>query len=398
MNSIKIFDTTLRDGEQSAGTRLGADEKLAIARQLAALNVDIIEAGYPISSPEDFNAVSLISQTMDGPVIAALSRIVIQDIDACVKALDKARKPRIHTGTGVSDAHILGKFRDDRYGKTKKEKQDYLFAMSVKAVRHAKRYIDDVQFYAEDSGRCDIDFLFRIIEGVIAAGATVINIPDTTGYAVPEQFGAMIASIKKNVTNIDKAVISVHCHNDLGMAVANSLTGIKNGAGQVECTINGIGERAGNAALEEIVMALRTRRDYFNADSGINSKELYRSSRMVAEMMGFIVPANKAVIGSNAFAHSSGIHVDGVLKERNTYEIMTPQDIGIDDSNILLTARTGRHGLQHRMEKLGYKLCPEEMEQAYQQFLIEADKTSVVSDAVLHSIAGKIRIAPATGK
>ena len=396
-NRIIVFDTTLRDGEQTAGFRLGATEKLEIARQLVSLNVDVIEAGYPISSPEDFKAVSLISENVDGPIIAALSRIVIEDIDECVKALAKAKKPRIHTGAGVSDAHIMGKFKDEKYGKTKEDKKEYLFQMAIKAVRHAKKYVDDVQFYAEDSGRCDWTYLFRVIEGVIDAGATVINIPDTTGYSVPEQFGALIAAVKVNVPNIDKAVISVHCHNDLGMAVVNTLAGIRNGAQQVECTINGIGERAGNAALEEVVMALRTRHDYFGVDTNIRSQELCRTSQLVAKRFGFTVPVNKAIIGSNAFAHSSGIHVDGVLKDRVTYEIMRPQDVGISEGNILLTARSGRHALQHRLEELGYTLSPGDIKKAYTRFLVEADKVGTVSDQVLYAIVeDEIRKIPET--
>ncbi len=396
-NKVIVFDTTLRDGEQTAGFRLGANEKLEIAKQLVALKVDVIEAGYPISSPEDFRAVSMISEIVEGPIITALSRIVEADIDECAKALAKAKRPRIHTGVGVSDAHILGKFKDDKYGKTKDEKREYLFQKAVNAVRHAKRYVDDVQFYAEDAGRCDGAYLFKVIEGVIDAGATVINIPDTTGYSVPEQFGALIAAVKKNVPNINKAVISVHCHNDLGMAVANTLAGVRNGAYQVECTINGIGERAGNAALEEIAMALRTRRDYFGVDTNIESRELYKSCQLVAKRFGMTIPPNKAVVGGNAFAHSSGIHADGVLKDKNTYEIMRPQDIGMEEGKIILTARSGRHALQHRLEELGYRLLPEEMEKAYARFLIEADKITEMSDQALQAIVeDEIRRIPIT--
>ncbi|MCL6547044.1 MAG: 2-isopropylmalate synthase, partial [Bryobacteraceae bacterium] len=321
-NRVAVFDTTLRDGEQSAGTRLGRREKLTIARQLARLKVDVIEAGYPASSPEDFESVRLISQEVHGPVICALSRAVASDIEACGKALAKARRPRIHTGIGVSDIHILGKFRDDKYGKTLAEKKFKLIKMAVSAVKLARNYTDDVEFYAEDSGRADPAYLFEMLEAAIDAGATVVNIPDTTGYTVPEQFGALIRSIRENVPNIGKATISVHCHDDLGMAVANSLAGVINGARQVEGTINGIGERAGNAALEEIVMALHTRADYFKLKTGIDTREFYRTSRMVADMLGMSVPPNKAVVGGNAFSHSSGIHVDGFLKERTTYEIM----------------------------------------------------------------------------
>src|SRR3989339_671621 len=317
---IMVFDTTLRDGEQAAGTRLGAREKLEIAHQLARLGVDIIEAGFPISSPEDFEAVQLIASEIQGPTICGLSRAVIKDIDCCGKALKKAQKARIHTGLGISDIHIMGKFRDEKYGKTLEEKKAKCIQMAADAVRHARQYVDDVEFYGEDCGRADRRFMYQILAAVIDAGATVVNIPDTTGYAIPEQFGSLIADIRKNVPNIDKATISVHCHDDLGMSVANSLAGIKNGARQVEGTINGIGERAGNAALEEIVMAIHTRKDFFdNVETNINTKEFYRTSRMVADMLGMAVLPNKAVVGSNAFSHSSGIHVDGVLKERTTY-------------------------------------------------------------------------------
>jgi 2-isopropylmalate synthase len=383
---VSVFDTTLRDGEQSAGFRLGAREKLDIARQLEALNVDVIEAGYPISSPEDFKAVSLISEQIERPVIVALSRAVTADIEECVKALAKAKRPRIQTGIGVSDFHVLGKFKDDKYGRTIEEKKEHLFQMSVAAVRQAKKYVDDVQFYTEDAGRCDPSFLLAVLEGVIDAGATVVNIPDTTGYSVPEQYGALIAAIKKNVPNINKAIISVHCHDDLGMAVANTLAGVINGARQVECTINGIGERAGNAALEEVVMALKTRRDYFGVETGIQCEELYKTSQLVSSTFGMTVPVNKAIVGSNAFAHSSGIHVDGFLKDRQTYEIMQPQDIGVKKSQIVLTARSGRHALQHRLEESGYKLSSEEMEKIYIRFLTEADKINVVNDRVLQAI------------
>ena len=379
-NRVAVFDTTLRDGEQAAGTRLGSREKLTIARQLARLKVDVIEAGYPASSPEDFESVRLVSQEVHGPVICALSRAVAGDIEACGKALAKARRPRIHTGIGVSDIHILGKFRDDKYGKTLAEKKLKLIKMAVSAVKLARNYTDDVEFYAEDSGRADPAYLFEMLEAAIDAGATVVNIPDTTGYTVPEQFGALIRSIRENVPNIGKATISVHCHDDLGMAVANSLAGVINGARQVEGAINGIGERAGNAALEEIVMALHTRADYFKLKTGVDTREFYRTSRMVADMLGMSVPPNKAVVGGNAFSHSSGIHVDGFLKERTTYEIMKPQDVGFPDSRVVLTARTGRHGLKDRLEKLGFKLSKEELEATYQRFLEVADKKQEVFD------------------
>jgi len=394
---VAVFDTTLRDGEQAAGTRLGSREKLMIARQLARLKVDIIEAGYPASSPEDFEAVQLLAREIEGPVICALSRAVPGDIVACGKALAKARRPRIHTGIGVSDIHIMGKFQDERYGKTLAEKKVTMLAMAVEAVKLARGCVDDVEFYAEDAGRADSSYLFEMLQAAIDAGATVVNIPDTTGYTVPEQYGALIRSVRENVPNIARAAISVHCHDDLGLAVANTLCGVLNGARQVEGTINGIGERAGNAALEEVVMALRTRRDYFGVDTGIDAREFYRTSRLVADMLGMPVPPNKAVVGGNAFSHSSGIHVDGFLKERETYEIMRPEDVGIPESRVVLTARTGRHGLRDRLKKLGYTLSPEELNQAYQRFLTVADKKQEVFDedlvAILHD---EIRPGPET--
>jgi 2-isopropylmalate synthase len=393
---VAIFDTTLRDGEQAAGTRLGRREKLTIARQLARLGVDVIEAGYPNSSPEDFAAVEAIAQEIEGPVICALSRAVARDIEACGRALAKARRPRIHTGIGVSGIHILGKFGDDKYGRTVDEKKARMIEMAVEAVRLARSFVDDVEFYAEDAGRAEPAYLFEMLHAAIDAGATVVNIPDTTGYAMPEQYGALIRGIRENVPNIDRAVISVHCHNDLGLAVANALAGVLNGARQVEGTINGIGERAGNAALEEVVMALRTRGDYFGLETGIRTQEFSRASRLVSDMLGMMVPGNKAIVGANAFAHSSGIHVDGFLKNRETYEIMRPEDVGFEQSHVVLTARTGRHGLRDRLEKLGYALTPEELEQTYERFLHVADKKQEVFDedlmAILHD---EIRDEPA---
>jgi len=384
---IMIFDTTLRDGEQAAGTRLGAREKLEIARQLARLKVDVIEAGFPASSPEDFEAVRLISEQIQGPVVCGLTRAITKDIETCRKALAKAKRFRIHTGIGVSEIHIAGKFADDKYGKTMGEKQATILKMAIDAVKHTAKYTDDIEFYAEDSGRADRGFLYEILEAVIDAGATVVNIPDTTGYSIPEQYGALIRDIRANVPNIAKATISVHCHDDLGMAVANSLAGVKNGARQVEGTINGVGERAGNAAIEEVVMAIHTRRDFFeDVQTGINTREFYRTSHMVADMLGMPVPANKAVVGRNAFAHSSGIHVDGFLKKRETYEIMRPETIGLAESRVVLTARTGRHGLRHRLEEMGYTLSKEEMEKTYERFLAVADKKKEVFDEDLAAI------------
>jgi len=384
---IIIFDTTLRDGEQAAGTRLGAREKLEIARQLARLKVNVIEAGFPASSPEDFEAVRLISEQIQGPVVCGLTRAITKDIETCRKALAKAKRFRIHTGIGVSEIHIAGKFADDKYGKTMGEKQATILKMAVDAVKHTAKYTDDIEFYAEDSGRADRTFLYEILEAVIDAGATVVNIPDTTGYSIPEQYGALIRDIRANVPNIARATISVHCHDDLGMAVANSLAGVKNGARQVEGTINGVGERAGNAAIEEVVMAIHTRRDFFDeVETGINTREFYRTSHMVADMLGMPVPANKAVVGRNAFAHSSGIHVDGFLKKRETYEIMRPESIGLAESRVVLTARTGRHGLRHRLKEMGYTLSKEELDKTYERFLAVADKKTEVFDEDIAAI------------
>ena len=386
IQKLTVFDTTLRDGEQAAGTRLGSRDKLTLAKQLARLKVDIIEAGYPNSSPDDFEAVQRIAHEIEGPTICALSRAVAADIDACGKALAKAKRGRIHTGIGVSDIHVMGKFRDERYGTTLGEKKVKILHMAVEAVKRAKGYVQDVQFYAEDAGRSDPAYLFEMLEAVIDAGATVVNIPDTTGYTVPEQFGALIRQIREKVPNIKKATISVHCHNDLGLAVSNSLAGIRNGARQVEGTINGVGERAGNAALEEVVMAVRTRADYFGVATGVDTREFCRTSRMVSDMLGMLVPPNKAVVGANAFSHSSGIHVDGFLKNRETYEIMHPEDVGFRESRVVLTARTGRAGLRDRLVKLGYGLSKEELDHAYQSFLAIADKKLEVFDEDLVAI------------
>jgi len=384
---VEIFDTTLRDGEQAAGTRLGAREKLEIARQLVRLNVDIIEAGFPASSPEDFEAVRLISENIQGPVICGLTRARKEDIDVAQKALVKAKRARIHTGIGVSEVHIVGKFADEKYGKTIGEKQATILKMGVEAVKYACQFVEQVEFYAEDSGRADRVFLYEILEAVIDAGATVLNIPDTTGYSMPEQYGALMREIRANVPNIDNAILSVHCHDDLGLAVANSLAGVKNGARQVEGTINGVGERAGNAAIEEVVMAIHTRRDFFDdVETNINTREFSRTSRMVADMLGTPVPPNKAIVGRNAFAHSSGIHVDGFLKKRETYEIMRPETIGLAESRVVLTARTGRHGLRHRLEEMGYTLSKEELEKTYERFLAVADKKKEVFDEDLAAI------------
>ena len=387
-DKIVVFDTTLRDGEQAAGTRLGCREKLEIAVQLARLGVDVIEAGFPISSPQDFEAVNLIAKEVQGATICGLTRAVPKDIDVAGQALAPAKRRRIHTGLGISDIHIASKFRDDKYGKTLEEKKRRAIEMGVEAVKTAKKYTDDIEFYCEDSGRADKPYLMQVIEAVIDAGATTINIPDTTGYAIPEQFGKLFAEIIATVGNSKKAIFSAHCHDDLGMSVANTLAAVKYGARQVEGTINGIGERAGNASLEEIVMAIRTRQDYFNIDTSINAKEFYKTSRMVAEMLGMPVPANKAIVGANAFAHSSGIHVDGFIKNPLTYEIIRPEDVGSPKSEVILTARTGRAGLKHRIEELGYTFNKEELEQLYVKFLEIADKKKEVFDEDLAVLIG----------
>jgi len=377
MDRIMIFDTTLRDGEQSPGAALNVDEKIEITHLLEQMGVDIIEAGFPISSPGDFRAVQRISREIRDCVICGLTRANQKDIDVAAEALQRAARPRIHTGLGVSDVHIKYKLRTTR---------EKALERGVEAVKYAKRFVEDVQYYAEDAGRADPEYLYRVLEAVIDAGATVVNIPDTTGYTTPQEWGALIRGITENVPNIHKATISVHCHNDLGMATANSLTGIANGARQVECTINGIGERAGNASLEEIVMALHTRRDVFGMTTGINTRLIYPTSRLVSNLTGIVVQPNKAIVGANAFAHSSGIHQDGVLKERTTYEIINPREVGVPDSEIILSARSGRHGLRHRLTELGYTLDDGQFEKAYQRFLEVADKKKTVDTRDLEAI------------
>ncbi len=377
-DTVMIFDTTLRDGEQSPGAALNVDEKVEIAHLLEQMGVDIIEAGFPISSPGDFRAVQRISREIRHCVICGLTRANQKDIDVAAEALQGAARPRIHTGLGVSDVHIEYKLRTTR---------QKALEQGVEAVKHAKRFVEDVQYYTEDAGRADPEYLYRVLEAVIEAGATVVNIPDTTGYTTPQEWGALIRGITENVPNIHQATISVHCHNDLGMATANSLTGIANGARQVECTINGIGERAGNTSLEEVVMALRTRRDVFGVTTGINTRLLYPASRLVSDLTSIVVQPNKAIVGANAFAHSSGIHQDGVLKERTTYEIINPRDVGVPDSDIILSARSGRHGLRHRLEQLGYSLDDEaQFEKVYHRFLEVADKKKTVDTRDLEAI------------
>ena len=341
-----IFDTTLRDGEQVPGCQLNTIEKIEVARALEALGVDVIEAGFPVSSPGDFNSVREISKAVSAPTICALTRAVERDIDVAADALALAKHKRIHTGIGVSPEHIYSKL---------KSTPDAIVERAVAAVKYAKKYVEDVEFYAEDAGRADEAFLARVVEAVIKAGATVVNIPDTTGYCLPEQYGAKIKYLMEHVDGVHKAILSTHCHNDLGMATANTLSGVINGARQVEVTINGIGERAGNTSLEEVVMALRCHK-HLGIDTGINSKGLTSVSRLVSSLMNMPVQANKAIVGRNAFAHSSGIHQDGVLKDRGNYEIIDPKDVGLDESVIALTARSGRAALHHRLDLLGIKL------------------------------------------
>jgi 2-isopropylmalate synthase len=377
LDRVHVFDTTLRDGEQSPGAALNVDEKVEIARALQAMGVDVIEAGFPISSPGDFQAVQRISQEIRDCTVCGLTRANRKDIDAAAEALKDAAHPRIHTGLGVSDVHVRHKLRTTRQA---------ALEMGVEAVRYARRFVEGVQYYAEDAGRADPEYLYRVLEAVIAAGAAVINIPDTTGYTSPEEFGRLIQGIAENVPNSDQAVISVHCHNDLGMATANTLAGVRSGARQVEVTVNGIGERAGNTSLEEVVMALRTRSDLFGFDTSIDARRIYPVSRMVSQLTGIPVQPNKAIVGANAFAHSSGIHQDGVLKERTTYEIINPRDVGAPESIIVLSARSGRHGLRHRLAELGYALDEEQFEKVYRRFLEVADKKKTVDTRDLEAI------------
>jgi 2-isopropylmalate synthase len=384
---IIIFDTTLRDGEQSPGAALNIQEKLEIARQLEKLKVDVIEAGFPVSSPAQFEAVKRIAGEVN-LVIAGLARAKELDIKTAYEAIREAQKKRIHTFIGTSDFHIMGKFADARYGHTLKEKRQTILKMACAAVQYAKTLCADVEFSAEDAGRTPLDYLNEVIEAAIEAGASTINIPDTTGYTLPSEFARKIKMIKEGVKNIDRVVISVHCHNDLGLAVANSLAAIEAGAGQVECTINGIGERAGNASLEEIVMALKVRKDLLKSDTGINTREIYNTSRMVSGFTGIVVQPNKAIVGENAFAHESGIHQDGMLKSRETYEIMTPDDVGINRTKIVLGRHSGRHGLKARLDELGYSLSDDELNTLYTRFTELADKKKEVFDDDLRLLMG----------
>jgi len=374
-----IFDTTLRDGEQVPGCQLNTVEKIQVAKALEQLGVDVIEAGFPISSPGDFNSVIEISKAVTWPVICALSRAVQRDIDVAADALKYAKHKRIHTGIGTSDEHIKFKFNSTR---------EKIIERAVAAVKYARRFVDDVEFYAEDAGRTDNEYLARVVEAVIKAGATVVNIPDTTGYCLPDEFGKKIRYLMEHVDNIDRVIISTHCHNDLGMATANTLEGVLNGARQVEVTINGIGERAGNTSLEEIAMILKCHKT-IDIETNINTQKIYPTSRLVSSLMNMPIQPNKAIVGRNAFAHSSGIHQDGVLKNVQTYEIMDPKDVGIDDNSIVLTARSGRAALKHRLHINGVDVSDEEkVDKIYEKFLALADLKKEVSDADVMMLAG----------
>lgn len=373
---IEIFDTTLRDGEQVPGCKLNTPEKVAVAKRLEALGVDVIEAGFPISSPGDFESVVALAAVIQNTTVCALSRAVEKDIITAAESLKKAKRPRIHTGIGTSESHIFDKLQTTR---------DKIVERAIAAVSLAKKHVEDVEFYAEDAGRTDNTFLAYICEQAIKAGATVINIPDTTGYCLPEEYGAKIKFLKENVKGIDKVTISTHCHNDLGMATANSIAGIINGATQIECTINGIGERAGNTALEEVVMVMR-QHPHLNKYSNIDTKQLNELSRYVSDTMRVPVQPNKAIVGANAFAHSSGIHQDGVIKNRETYEIIDPKDVGVDHSSIVLTARSGRAALAYRLKNIGHELTRNELDDFYSGFLRVADEKKEVHDEDLHRL------------
>jgi 2-isopropylmalate synthase len=381
-DQIYIFDTTLRDGEQVPGCQLNTVEKIEVAKSLEILGVDVIEAGFPISSPGDFQSVEEISKAVTQPIICALTRAVKKDIEVAAESLKFAKKPRIHTGIGTSWFHITYKLNSNK---------EEIITRAVDAVKYAKKFVHDVEFFAEDAGRTENEYLARVIEAVVKAGATVLNIPDTTGYCLPEEYGAKIKFLKENVKGIHKAVISTHCHNDLGLATANTIMGVVNGARQVEVTLNGIGERAGNTSLEEIAMILQSHSD-LPFKTGINSKKIYSTSRLVSTLMRMPVQANKAIVGRNAFAHSSGIHQDGVLKKRENYEIIDPTDIGIKESSIILTARSGRAALKHRLELLGYKVSKEKLNEIYHKFLILADKKKDIKDDDLRILAGTATI------
>ncbi len=369
-NRVYIFDTTLRDGEQVPGCQLNTVEKIQVAKALEELGVDVIEAGFPISSPGDFQSVVEISKVVSGPTVCALTRAVEKDIDVAAEALRFAKRGRIHTGIGTSDYHIRYKFNSTR---------EEILERGVRAVKYARKYVDDVEFYAEDAGRTDNEFLARVVEAVVKAGATVVNIPDTTGYCLPDEFGAKIQYLCDHVDGIENITLSTHCHNDLGMATANTLEGIRHGARQCEVTLNGIGERAGNTALEEVVMILKSHKE-LGLDTGVNTRRLYPTCRMVSNLMNLSVQPNKAIVGRNAFAHSSGIHQDGVLKNVHTYEIIDPQDVGIDHNSIVLTARSGHAALKHRLEELGVNVDGERLDHIYHKFLLLADRKKELND------------------
>jgi 2-isopropylmalate synthase len=381
---VQVFDTTLRDGEQVPGCKLNTQQKIVIARQLDRLGVDVIEAGFPISSPGDFEAVQAVSREVKEAIVCGLTRAVKKDIDVAAEALKGAKRPRIHTGIGTSDSHITHKFKSTR---------EEILVRAYEAVRYAKQYVEDVEFYAEDAGRTENEYLARVCEEAIRAGATVLNIPDTTGYCLPSEYGAKIRYLKENVKGIEKAILSCHCHNDLGLATANTVEGAINGARQVECTINGIGERAGNTALEEVVMVFR-QHPYLDLDTGINTELLYQTSQLVSESMGIYTQPNKAIVGSNAFAHSSGIHQDGVIKNRETYEIIDPKDVGVTESAIVLTARSGRAALAYRARKLGFELTKLQLDEVYANFLKFADRKKEIDDSDIHEIIATSEVYP----
>ncbi|MCX2431471.1 2-isopropylmalate synthase [Pedobacter sp. GR22-10] len=375
-NKVYIFDTTLRDGEQVPGCQLDTNQKVEIAKSLERLGVDVIEAGFPVSSPGDFNSVIELSKAVTNPIICALTRANKNDIDVAVDALRYAKRPRIHTGIGSSDFHIKHKFNSTR---------EEILERAVEAVKYSKKFVEDVEFYAEDAGRSDIEFLAKMVEAVIAAGATVVNIPDTNGYCLPDQYGSKILYLKENVKNIDNAIISVHCHNDLGLATANSISGLQHGARQVECTINGIGERAGNTSMEEVVMILKTHK-ILGLNTQIDATRFYEMSHMIRNQMNMPVQPNKAIVGGNAFSHSSGIHQDGFLKNRENYEIIKPEDVGFPDATIVLTARSGRHALKHHLDRLGHRLEKDNLDMVYKQFLVLADSKQGINDHDLNHL------------
>ena len=381
-NTIQIFDTTLRDGEQVPGCKLNTEQKVVIAEQLDTLGVNVIEAGFPVSSPGDFKSVEAISKIVKNATVCGLTRAVENDIKVAAEALKNAKTARIHTGIGTSDSHIKFKFNSNR---------EAIIERAYEAVKYAKSFVEDVEFYAEDAGRTDNDYLARVCEAAIKAGATVLNIPDTTGYCLPSEYGAKMKYLKENVKGIENAILSCHCHNDLGLATANSIEGVINGARQIECTINGIGERAGNTALEEVVMILK-QHPYLNLDTSINTKHLYGISQLVSDNMGIYTQPNKAIVGANAFAHSSGIHQDGVIKNRETYEIIDPKDVGVTESAIVLTARSGRAALAYRAKNIGYELTKLQLDEIYANFLNFADKKKEVNDNDIHEIIETSRV------